>query len=396
MVIFVAVDGPIGCGKTTILRIFQRRGYIVEYQRLKEWTELEPYYADPKKHAMSLQRQVLKTYNDIKIKYKKDFSRKIVIIESFGLASFWSFAKMLWADKILSDDEMKELKGSLEHIIISLFIWIEVKPETSMERIKIRDRTGESSIKVEYLQSLIRHYEVFMKRYEYAFPIKKINNDTKDYAESIVDLIEFIYFKKKRIFDVALEGNIGSGKTTFGKKMQFKFIEQLLPEEILKLLDLRYTEKLKIGEWVMKLQSAFIKMYASQMAHCSIHNYNGWEGVLSLISVFTRAAKERGEITQEQMNELEKEYLQSGLPTLSDFKLVVWFRPSFDSLMHRILKRDRKGENAIHMDYIKELDQLYADYLLRFDNLLVIDNFHLKSKKIEKMIHAKLQEVYFK
>ena len=395
MVYLIVVDGLIGGGKSTILASLKKLGYKIEQQRISEWTHLVDFYQNPKEFAMSLQRQIIKSYNDIYLQYKDDYSKEFVFVESFGLASLSSFCSMLHQDNLLTNSEMDELNYLVIKWKPSLYLWVETDVETSLRRIKGRGRKGEDGIPSDYLQRLKKCYQAFMASEEHGMVIRVIDNNKDEEQNNVVELIQNKFLSSDSKFDVAIEGNIASGKTTFVKRVAEKFcpIEQLITEKIQEMLERRYEN----GKgWAFELQKEFIKMYADQMKNCSSSRYNGWEGVLSFLHVFCQAALQRGEISKREFNELAHLYDRAGLPSLEDFKVVVWIRPSIDQNMYRIGKRERPGEDQIERSYIELLDKLYWNYLGLAKNILIVDNEHQTFPEIERLIHAKLQEVYFR
>ena len=55
MAYVISIDGNIASGKTTVLKIIERKGHIVFYEPFEENPWLPLYYKDPKKYALNAQ-----------------------------------------------------------------------------------------------------------------------------------------------------------------------------------------------------------------------------------------------------------------------------------------------------------------------------------------------------
>jgi deoxyadenosine/deoxycytidine kinase len=380
MVLFIIVDGIIGSGKSTILKELEKRGHTIEMQPVEKWTLLEPYYKNAEKYAMPLQIQIIKSYNDIIAKYKNDRSKKIVFLESCSFASMATFGIMLKDFGVLTQKEITELKQTIEFFAMSLYIYIDVSPQTALKRIKMRDRKGESAITEEYLEALMEKYKLFLKKYDDSIVTFTIDNN----KDNCVDIITEAIFKRitdtpQNKYDIAIEGNIGSGKTTLGKLLsnEFHFVEQVLTDEILGLLQTKHEK-----ENPYKLQEAFIKMYNAEGKKASEKNVVCWEGVLSVVPVFTKLDCDNGVITQNQMEILELLYQQLKLPSVLDFKLVVLLQPSIEVIMERIKKRGRVCEKSIDIDRINKIKTQYKNLAKMHSNFIIIDNSKMTNDEI--------------
>ena len=393
MVFIVVVDGLIAGGKSSILRGLANKGYVIENQKVDEWTYLKPFYEDKKKYAYLLQIQVLESYKRIWEKYKDDKSKKIVFFECFGASCLGSFSTMLYAEGFLTKEELESLEEYASFFFPSLYIWIDTEIETSMRRIKIRGRPGEENIQSKYLEELKEKYVEWMDKNKYRFPIRVIDNNIDGEQDKIVKIILDEFVKPVK-FDIAIIGCPGAGKTTLVKKLSdnFRPIEEIITNKIREIIPQRYRQE---EGSVFRLEKEFIKMNAEQMKKCVPDKHNCWESVLSLLPVYCKAAVENGELTHREYSTLEKLYKQAGLPSPDDFKLIVWQRPSINQLMHRISERGNDGENGISEKFLRQLDRLTLEEFGYRSNILIVDNNCLTTEQIEEIIFKKLQEIYF-
>ncbi len=406
MVFFVVLDGIIASGKSTIGRELESMGFTFEPQPLKEWTLLEDFYADKVKYSLPFQKQVLASYAKIFAKYEGDKTNQIVFLEACALSSINTFAKMLcYESGTLSMQEYAELEQSVPTMPIANYIFIDTSINVAMTRLRERKRKGEESVDEQYQEDLRRYYLQFLSDHTGNFNVHFIRNDHIGNQREVARYIAWNLTQNPTIhnkFPIAIEGLPGAGKTTFGKKLGkgFRFAKQKLTKRIKELLKKRYHSDPEEEPWkvVVELQEEFIKMYREWIDKIEAsdgHDIWCWEGVLSLITVFTRSALESGEISEEQFHELEKKYKEAGLPQLEDFKVILLIRPNIHRINYQIHSRGRPGEDGIKPHYLKHLDRRYNKTLRDAPNLIVVDTRFLSHDAIETLVHRRLQEVYY-
>lgn len=428
MVFIIVIDGIIGSGKSTLIDKMKEVGgdvVIVEKQPVHEWSFLEKFYNDPKKYALSLQIEVLSSYKSIYEKYKNDHRKRVVLVESFGLASYYTFAKMLNATGMLSDFEMNLLRDVF-HIEKtsgywdpSMFVHVECRPEVAMKRIAKLGRGGEDAITLEYLTDLHNHYGAFKKEFQHQFKITSLNNEV-DGKERMV--ASDFYYKSilskftSCSFDYDINGVPGSGKTSHctylmeKQRVDNECIEQRVSPSIADLLEKRYdknvqTNKQYIQGIVYDLQREYAYLYSRwvndlechgiQDEEAELYKFTSIEGVLSLINVFVETSYRRDELTDVQVEDLKVLYNKLKLPKHTDFKLVVYLRPSIPEIMKRIKNRNRLCEVDITGDYIQMLDNTYMEFLKTCPNAFIIEGDGHSQEEIHTMIQKRLKRVYF-
>ena len=148
----IVIDGNIGAGKTTQLNHLEKLGYKVKREPVEDWP-LEKFYRNPSSTCFMFQIAVL--HSNIKRKEFQVYERGILP----GRMVFWedlllrgivkNTEEHFWYDKIF-----EELKWFPDK-----YIFIDVKPETSLERIKSRHQAGDKSIDITLLQSLNNRYK---------------------------------------------------------------------------------------------------------------------------------------------------------------------------------------------------------------------------------------------
>ena len=165
--LIISLDGNIGAGKSTLLEeIGKRLPVHVVNEPVGQWTSLknaegtnllELFYQDKKRWAYTFQNCAILTRLK-NIKDAVDSGHKIIITERSILTD-----KYVFADMLHESGDMDKIEWELYESWFSIFgkeypvngiVYISTSSETSKDRIKIRNRMGEDSIDMEYLNAL--------------------------------------------------------------------------------------------------------------------------------------------------------------------------------------------------------------------------------------------------
>ena len=71
----------------------------------------------------------------------------------------------------------------------NLIVHLDVSPEESLRRIKMRSRDCESTISLEYLQNLYSAYEAFITDIARIIPVLRVNYEQFHTADEMADMI---------------------------------------------------------------------------------------------------------------------------------------------------------------------------------------------------------------
>lgn len=156
---FVAVEGNIGVGKTTLAR---RLASTFSYQTLLEAAEenpfLERFYLDRKRNALPTQLFFL-------FQRSKQFQelRQADLFSPLRIADFLINKDPLFARVTLDDDEYQLYKKVYDQLIIDapkpdLVVYLQAPVDTLMRRIRQRGVAAEQRIEHDYLQQLNEAY----------------------------------------------------------------------------------------------------------------------------------------------------------------------------------------------------------------------------------------------
>ena len=167
------VEGNIGSGKTTILKELDgltfNKKHVVVFEQVKEWSEMKDeenldiltlFYKDKSKYSYIFQSYVLFSRVHHMLDTIHSNPDAIIICERSHFTDLYVFARALYESKDLSEIEWKvynqwhrQLREFL-NITITGIIYIKTDAETCSRRMKIRNRTGEECVPLDYLKIL--------------------------------------------------------------------------------------------------------------------------------------------------------------------------------------------------------------------------------------------------
>ena len=176
---YVAIEGVIGVGKTTLARLLQP---VFSAEVLLEIFEENPFlsdfYADRARYAFQTQIFFLLS------RYRQQNNAVPQILSSGkNLLSDYTFAKdALFAGINLSGDELNmyhKVHEALGEKIVKpdLLVYLQASTDVLMGRIALRDRSYERQMEREYIDELNKAYEAFFsKPYDHT-PVLKIDTN---------------------------------------------------------------------------------------------------------------------------------------------------------------------------------------------------------------------------
>jgi deoxyguanosine kinase len=190
--IYMAIEGVIGVGKTTLARSIQS---AFNAQLLLEVFEENPFlsnfYADRAKYAFQTQIFFLLS------RYRQQHQVIQRLLRAASVVSDYTFAKdRIFAHLNLQGDELntyEHLYSALAENVVTpdLVIYLHADIPIVMQRIAVRDRTYERGMDTDYISDLSRAYEDFFAGYTEA-PVLRINTNDLDFVRRPQDLLEVI------------------------------------------------------------------------------------------------------------------------------------------------------------------------------------------------------------
>ena len=181
---FIAVEGPIGVGKTTLAQLLADSfGYETFLEKPAENPFLADFYKNPSKYALATQLfflfQRVKQIQEL----KQDDIFFPVRISDFLLDKDQLFAKATLSDQEL--DLYKQIYNylSLDLPTPDLVIYLQAESKTLFERVLLRGIDMEKNITLKYLDILNESYKEFFLQYDRS-PVLIVNSDLLDLANN--------------------------------------------------------------------------------------------------------------------------------------------------------------------------------------------------------------------
>lgn len=175
------VEGDIGAGKTTFLELLQQAipDASFVFEPVKEWQNVEEsghnlldaFYKNQDRWSLVFQLYAMKTRARAARDSMKN-GKKIVVMERSWFADRYCFAKNCYLLGKMTDMEWSMYRGIWKWDMRDApkpagIIYLRVAPETCLERIKLRDRTEESAVPLDYLKMLHERHEDMLVRKNY-------------------------------------------------------------------------------------------------------------------------------------------------------------------------------------------------------------------------------------
>ena len=163
---FIAVEGPIGVGKTSLTkRLAETFNYELLLENAEENPFLDRFYQNPRQHALATQLFFL-----FQRAQQIEESRQSDLFEPVRVSDFLIDKDRLFAELNLEKDEYNLYHKVYQHLVIDapkpdLVIYLQAPTEVLLQRIQKRGIPSEQMIESEYLNQLNRAYTEFFHYY---------------------------------------------------------------------------------------------------------------------------------------------------------------------------------------------------------------------------------------
>lgn len=184
---YIAVEGPIGVGKTTLSkRLADSFNYELLLEKAEENPFLDRFYKNPKQHALSTQLfflfQRAQQIQDL---------RQNDMFEPVRVADFLIDKDQLFAEQNLEPDEFELYLNVYRHLTIDapapdLVIYLQAPTSVLLDRIQKRGVDAEQLIELSYLENLNEAYTEFFHYYDKS-PLLIVNSEDIDLANNEED-----------------------------------------------------------------------------------------------------------------------------------------------------------------------------------------------------------------
>lgn len=206
--LFIGISGLIGAGKTTLAEALAAQLNLpVYYEPVIDNAYLADFYQDQKRYAFPLQIYLLnrrfRQQQQIIWSNKGGVQDRTIYEDSV-------FARMLYKSGMMDQRDYEtyiSLFGNMSNFMRkpNLIVHLDVKPEESLERIKMRSRNCETTISVEYLRNLYDAYEEFIEDVSKAIPVLRIDYSRFRTAEEMAEVIRREYLTMYNIRTVSFD-----------------------------------------------------------------------------------------------------------------------------------------------------------------------------------------------
>lgn len=184
---YIAVDGPIGAGKTTLVKMLAKDldgRYILEPVDKNPF--LAEFYKDRARNAFKTQLFFLLNRYQQQLELKQqDLFQTIAICD-------YTFAKdRIFAQLNLSPDE-QALYDTVFHLLDArlpkpdLVVYLQASPEVMLQRVRKRGANYEKGVDLEYLDQLTDAYNAYFFNYD-TTPLLVVNSNDVDIVENPSD-----------------------------------------------------------------------------------------------------------------------------------------------------------------------------------------------------------------
>ena len=195
---YLAVDGPIGVGKTTLVEMLARRYEGVKILEDVENPFLDDFYRDRPGAAFQTELYFLLS----RYKQQQDIAQR-ELFDRLLVADYTFQKNRIFAYLNLSDDELMlfdKLYALLEPQIPvpDLVLYLVADVDTCMERIRKRQRNVEKSISPKYLAELIDAYNHYYHYYSRS-PLLVVDTRYLNFPDRQEDFDELLHRLAKPI-----------------------------------------------------------------------------------------------------------------------------------------------------------------------------------------------------
>jgi deoxyadenosine/deoxycytidine kinase len=180
---YIAVDGPIGAGKTTLAKmIAEDLGGCLVLEPADKNPFLQDFYKDRARNAFKTQLYFLLSRYQQKLEMRQqDLFSQVLVCD-------YTFAKdLIFARANLSDDELA-LYNTVFQLLRErlpkpdLVIYVRAEPRVLLSRIRKRGFEYERPITEEYLEQLTESYNRYFLNYEET-PLLVVDTSEQNYLE---------------------------------------------------------------------------------------------------------------------------------------------------------------------------------------------------------------------
>ena len=194
--LFIGIAGMIGAGKSTLATsLAEHLGIKAYYEPVADNEYLADFYNNTPKYSFAMQVYLLtrrfQQHQEIIWRGESAVQDRTIYEDSV-------FAEMLAESGLMEERDYRTYRTLFQYMSNfmckpNVIVYLDVKPERSLERINMRNRNVESGISLEYLQNLYRHYQKFIDEISRVIPVISVDYDRFATAEEMAKVIQTEY-----------------------------------------------------------------------------------------------------------------------------------------------------------------------------------------------------------
>jgi deoxyadenosine kinase len=194
--IFIGIAGMIGAGKSTLATALGKHlGIDTYFEPVADNEYLADFYRDTAKYSFAMQVYLLnrrfQQHQEIIWRGKSAVQDRTIYEDSI-------FAKMLAKTGLMDERDYRtyvDLFRNMSNFMCkpSVIIYLDVSPESSAERIRMRSRDVESKIPLDYLTALHEGYAEFVESISKVIPVIRVDYERFATAEEMAEVIKREY-----------------------------------------------------------------------------------------------------------------------------------------------------------------------------------------------------------
>jgi len=202
---FIAVEGPIGVGKTSLAKAISE---YFNYHLLKEIVDENPFLGKFYENIEEWSFQTEMFFLCNRYKQLEDIDRYFIKEGKPVVADYHILKNLIFAERTLKPEQYQKYLKIYDILIQdmphpNIVIYLNASLETLLKRIKIRGRDIEKKMDPKYLEQLSAAYERTMSLFEKSYPsvpVLRFNGDELDFVHRKEDLF-YIFAKLEKVLE---------------------------------------------------------------------------------------------------------------------------------------------------------------------------------------------------
>lgn len=205
--LFIGIAGMIGAGKSTLATSLAKHlGIKAYYEPVENNEYLADFYKNTPKYAFQMQVYLLtrrfQQHQEIIWRGESAVQDRTIYEDSV-------FAAMLAKSGLMEERDYRTYKQLFQYMSNfmckpNVIVYLDVTPERSLERIKMRNRDVETNVSIDYLTNLYNEYQLFLKDISKVIPVISIDYDRFATVDEMAQVIQREYLDHSFMRNVKL------------------------------------------------------------------------------------------------------------------------------------------------------------------------------------------------